>query len=146
VTSSASAAAGPYGITVSAGHTDNANLSATASTIYTVASSTGGGPAVNLSLATPPAAAYPRKKAVPLSARVTSTGRPVLGAPVSFTITKPDGSVVNASYTTKKNGQVAFKYRTTIIDPVGTYRVSAAANVPGAAPSAGLVTTSFVVQ
>jgi len=146
VTSAASAAAGPYGITVTAKHTDNANLFASASTTYTVASSTGSGSSVNLSLATPPEAVYPRKKAVPLSARVTSTGQPVPGASVNFTITKPDGSVVSASYTTKKNGQVAFKYRTTTLDPVGTYQVSAAANVPGTAASAGLVTTSFVVQ
>ena len=146
VTSSVSAAAGPYGITVTAMHSDNAALSASATTTFVIGAPSGGAPSLNVALMTPPASVYPRKRAVPLSARVTSSGQPVPGAPVSFAITKPDGSVVNASYTTKKNGQVAFKYRTTIIDPVGTYRVSAAANVPGTAGSAGLVTTSFVVQ
>jgi hypothetical protein len=127
-------------------HSDNAALSASATTTFVIGAPSGGAPSLNVALMTPPASVYPRKRAVPLSARVTSSGQPVPGAPVSFAITKPDGSVVNASYTTKKNGQVAFKYRTTIIDPVGTYRVSAAANVPGTAGSAGLVTTSFVVQ
>ncbi len=143
VTSAATASSGSYSITVTAAHSDNADLSASASAAYTVA---GGATSVNLSLMPPPAAAYSRKKAVPLSARVTSNGQPVPGAPVSFTITKPDGSVVSASYATKKNGQAAFKYRTTMIDPVGIYWVSAGASVPGTAASAGLVTTSFVMQ
>src|SRR5262249_34836088 len=62
VTSAASAAGGAYGIPLTAKHTDNANLFASASTTYTVASSTGGGSSVNLSLVTPPAAAYPPQK------------------------------------------------------------------------------------
>jgi hypothetical protein len=146
VTSAASASSGSYGITVIATHSDNGNLFASASTTYTVASSQGGGSSVNVSLVRPPAAAYPRKKAVPLVAHVTSSGRPVGGAFVSFTITKPDGSIVSASYKTKKNGQVSFKYKTTMLDPIGTYQAAAGTSVAGTSSIAGLVTTSFVVQ
>src|SRR5262249_26288321 len=105
VTSAASASSGADGLPVRASHSDKAKLFASASTTYTVASSAPGGRSVNLSLARPPATVYRLKKTVPLSARVTSSGQPLSGAPVSFTITKPDGSIVTASYQTKKNGQ-----------------------------------------
>ena len=79
-----------------------------------------------------------------ITAYASDGGLSLSGITVSFAITKPDGSVVTTTGVTKKNGSVTIKYRTTMLDPVGTYWVSA--DTPNAGSPGGLVTTSFVVQ
>jgi len=143
VTSAVTAADGSYNIDATAARSNDATSTDTASTTYQVSSSAPGN-SLNLSVSTN-SSVYTRKKTVSISARLSSGGLPVPGTPVSFTITKPDGTVVTASYMTKKNGTVSFKYRTTLLDPLGTYWVSADTGIAGASLG-GLVTTSFLVQ
>src|SRR5204862_7561742 len=102
------------------------------------------GNSLNLSVTTNQSV-YKLKKHVAISGRLSSGGQPVAGTAVTFTITKPDGTVVSSSLMTKKNGQVSYKYRSTLLDPTGTYWVAAETGTAGASLG-GLVTTSFLVQ
>lgn len=142
VTSPASATDGLYVIGVTAVHSDNANYAGSGSASYTVSNAVGGSPE-NITVSTN-SAVYPRKKPIPITAKVSSNGLAVKGAIVNLTVTKPDGNTVSATLTTRKNGTSVFKFRTTLLDPVGTYWVTADAGNAG--PVSGLVTTSFVVQ
>ncbi len=142
VTSPTSSTSGSYSVGVTSAHGDNPSFSGSTSATYTVSASPGGS-SVIVSVSTS-AQVYARKKPVTISAKVTSGGLPVRNATVSFTITKPDGTTVNGSALTKKNGLTTFKFRTTLLDPVGTYWVSAEAGNNG--PLSGLVTTSFIVR
>ena len=74
---------------------------------------------------------------------MNSSGLPVSGASVNFTLTKADGSLVSGSATTGSNGTAVYKYRVKPKAPVGTYQVNANASLSGISGSA---TTSFVVQ
>jgi hypothetical protein len=136
-----SATNGSYSVGAAAAHSDNPSYSGSTSATYTVQSSAGS--SVNVALSTN-ATVYARRKSVPISARVTARGLPVPGANVHFTITKPDGTTVSASALTKKTGVTSYKFRTTLLDPVGTYWVTA--DTTNASPLSALVTTSFIVQ
>jgi hypothetical protein len=143
VTSPLSATSGSYHVSLTAAHNDNPSYSGSTSATYTVAGSFTGGSSVTVAVSTN-AQVYARKKSVTISAKVTSGVLPVRNAAVSFTITKPDGTTVNGSALTKKNGLTKLKFRTTLLDPLGTYWVTAAAANDGSL--SGLVTTSFIVQ
>lgn len=86
---------------------------------------------------------YSRNQSATITATVNSSGAPVAGASVSFTITKANGSLVTASATTGTTGAAVYKYRVKPKDPFGTYRVNVDANMSGVSASA---TTSFTVQ
>ena len=88
-------------------------------------------------------ASYSRNQSVTITATVNSSGLPVSGASVNFTLTKADGSLVSGSATTASNGAAVYKYRVKPKAPVGTYQVNANASLSGISGSA---TTSFVVQ
>jgi Gametolysin peptidase M11/NPCBM-associated, NEW3 domain of alpha-galactosidase len=143
VTSSSTAAAGSYNIGAAAARSTDATATGSASTSYTV-SAPAASTSLNVSVSTN-STVITRKKAVTITGHVRSGGLAAAHQTVRFTITKADGSVVTASSVSKKNGNAAFKYRTTLLDPVGTYWVAADAGSAGAS-SSGLVTTSFVVQ
>jgi gametolysin peptidase M11/alpha-galactosidase-like protein len=141
VTSSIAATSGSYSVGAAATHSDDPNYAGSTSAIYTVQSS--GGSSVNVALSTN-YTVYARKKAIPISARVTAGGLPVRSASVNFTVTKPDGTTVTAAALTKKSGTTVYKFRTTLLDPVGTYWVTA--DTANTGPLSGLVTASFIVQ
>ena len=143
VASSATAADGSYDIAAAAVRSSDATSTGSATTTYQVNSSTASASSITLSLSTR-STVYSLKKSVMITAHASSGGLSVSGITVSFSITKPDGSVVTAAGVTKKNGLATVKYRTTVLDPVGTYWVSA--DTPNAGSPGGLVTTSFVVQ
>jgi Gametolysin peptidase M11/NPCBM-associated, NEW3 domain of alpha-galactosidase len=140
VTSPFNAAAGSYGISATATKADDAGSTSSATSSYQVNTSA----VPSLSVSTN-AAVVTLKKQVAITARLSSTGLPVGGKTVTFSVTKPDGTVVTATYLTKKNGIATYKFRTTLLDPKGTYWASADAGNAGASLG-GLVTTSFVVQ
>lgn len=141
VTSPFNTSAGSYGISATAAKADDASSSNSATSSYQVSFSAA---ATALSVSTN-SAVVTLKKQVTITARLSSSGRPVGGSSVTFSVTKPDGTVVTARYTTKKNGTASYKFRTTLLDPKGTYWVSADTGTAGASLS-GLITTSFLVQ
>lgn len=141
VKSAGAAANGSYSIGLTAVNAADAGFSGAGSTAYAVGAPAGS--SVNVAVSTS-STIYARKKPIGISAKVTSGVSPMKNAVVIFTITKPDGSVVSGSGKTKKNGLAALKFKTTLLDPVGTYWVTANSGTPG--PLAALVTTSFIVQ
>ena len=74
---------------------------------------------------------------------VIANGSPVVGASVTFTITKPNGAVITAKVTTGSDGKVVYTLRLKKSDPLGTYQVRAYASLNGASGTAG---TSFAVR
>jgi uncharacterized protein YfaS (alpha-2-macroglobulin family) len=87
-------------------------------------------------------ASYTRGQTVTLTADVSANGSPAVNASVTFTITKPNGTVVKQTATTGASGTAVSKLRLKQNDPVGTYQVRADATLNGLAGSA---TTSFMV-
>jgi hypothetical protein len=84
-------------------------------------------------------ASYTLNQAVSIKATVTSSGSPVAGAKVSFTVKKSSGAVVTGSASTGTNGVAVYKLRLGRKDPVGTYEADASALSRNAA-------TNFTVQ
>ena len=78
-----------------------------------------------------------------LSASVLGGSAPAAGASITFTVTKPNGSIVRGTATADASEAATYGLRLRAKDPVGTYQVVAAAILSGATGSAG---TSFVVQ
>jgi hypothetical protein len=75
---------------------------------------------------------YTRTQTVTVTATVNALASPVLGATVSFTMTKSNGAVVRGTATTGANGTAVFTYRfNKKQDPIGTYQVAANANLNG---------------
>jgi hypothetical protein len=85
---------------------------------------------------------YTRSQSVTVTARVTTGGAAVAGAAVSFRVTKPNGTTVNATGTTASDGTARYQLRLKRQDPAGSYHASAA--VTGPAPASA--TTTFSVQ
>ena len=83
------------------------------------------------------------------SALVTSkdslmgTTTPVQGAGVTFTITKPGGSIVTGTSTTDANGVATFKYHIKQKDPTSQWQVQAMAAFNGIT---GTGSITFAVQ
>jgi hypothetical protein len=86
---------------------------------------------------------YTRNQTVSTKAIVQAMGAPVSLAPVTFTITKPNGAVITATVYTGTDGTAVFKYKFKRTDPVGTYLDVAASSLNGLSGSA---ITGFTVQ
>lgn len=89
-------------------------------------------------------ASYARNQTVTITAVVSANGSAVANAGVTVTITKPGGAKVAGSSVSGANGSVVFKYRIGRRDPVGTYQISASANLNNAIT--GSSSASFRVQ
>lgn len=74
---------------------------------------------------------YSTSQNVLTRAVVLSSGVPMVGKGVSFTITRSNGLVVRMTGTTGTDGSVTVKYRLTKKDPSGTYEAKAAATLNG---------------
>jgi len=138
VSSSPSLAAGTYSFTATGTNSTITSYSGSATGVDTLVAPT----SISVSVSTDKAS-YSRNQSVTITATVNSSGLPVSGASVNFTLTKADGSLVSGSATTASNGAAVYKYRVKPKAPVGTYQVNANASLSGISGSA---TTSFVVQ
>ena len=137
VTSPTSATDGFYNVGVNAVNSANSNYSASMSATCVVVSSLGVTVSTDQS-------SYTRTQTVNITAVVSGAGSPVSGTGVTFTVTKADGSRVTGTATTGANGSAVYSYRfNKKRDPVGTYQVTATANLNGVSGSGA---TSFVVQ
>jgi hypothetical protein len=137
VTSPSTAANGFYNLSVTAANSGDSSYSSTASMTCSVISSLGVTVSSNQS-------SYTRNQTATVTALVSSGGSPVSGASVTFTMTKADGSTVTGTATTAANGSAAYSYRfNKRQDPVGTYQVTASANLNGVS---GTGSTSFAVR
>jgi hypothetical protein len=137
VTSPSSATDGFYNVGVTAVNSAAPNYSASGSVTCAIMS----GLAVSIAS---DQASYTRSQTATITAMVTAAGAPVSGASVSFTLTKPNGTKATGTATTGANGSAVFKYRfNKQRDPVGTYQVSANANMNGVT---GTAVTSFSVK
>ena len=87
---------------------------------------------------------YTGNQTVTITALATSVGSPVANASITFTVSKPNGSVVTATATTGSNGAAVFKLRLKAKDPVGVYQARVGANLNNA--MFGSAATSFTVQ
>jgi hypothetical protein len=137
VTSSSSAADGFYTIPVTANNAAEPTYAGSTSATIVVASSLTVGVSTDKS-------SYTRNQQVTVTASVSFQGSPVSGAAVTFAITKSNGTVVTGSATTGTNGSAVYKLRLKKQDPVGTYTVTADANLNNAVFGQG--TKSFAVQ
>ena len=136
VTSPVGTADGNYGVGLAATNASDATRTASASTTYTIASK------LNV-VDTPNASKYTRTQKASVKATVSLLGSMVANAPVTFTMTKPDGSVVTQTGTTGSTGTASFTYafnRRT--DPIGTYQVMSVSSANGLS---GQGSTSFIV-
>ena len=137
ITSPVSATPGAYPIGVTAGSSASAGLSASASTTLQVAGPLTVGVSTNQS-------SYIRGQTVFITANVSDNGAPIKGAKVTFTITRPNGTVVAKTISTKVSGAAIYKLRLKSLDPIGVYQVSADANLKNA--RFGSAAMSFTVQ
>jgi hypothetical protein len=134
VTSPVGTLDGTYGVGTNAA---NGSYNGNANAAYTIVSSLG----VN---AASGASTYSRTQKASVTATVRAGGSVLPGATVTFTMTKPNGTVVTQSATTGSNGTASFTYAfNKRLDPTGTYQVKAVSNANGLA---GQGTTSFLVN
>ena len=136
VTSPATAVNGFYDVGVTA--TNSADTTSTASTVATVVLVS----ALDVSVATDQSS-YTRNQSVVITAVVHANGSPVANASVTFTVTKPNGAVVQQTAITGATGTAVYKLRLKQMDPVGPYLVRTDATLNGISGSA---TTGFTVQ
>ena len=92
---------------------------------------------------TPSQTSYTRSQTVTINTSATANGSPAVGANVTFTLTRADGTVVIGSAITEANGSAVFTYRFRKRDPIGTYTVSVNANLNGVS---GNGSTNFAVR
>jgi hypothetical protein len=138
VSSSSSLSSGTYSFTATGTNSTSTSYSGSATGVDTLVAPT----SISVSVSTDKSS-YNRNQSVTITATVNSSGSPVSGASVNFTITKANGSLVSGSATTASNGAAVYNYRVKPKDPVGTYQVKADASLSGVS---GSVTTSFIVQ
>ena len=139
VTSSSTAAAGSYGIGVGSSSAAASEHTASASATYTVAAAAG---TLSGSIATDKSL-YLRGETVYLSARVLSSGTPVAGASVRFTIS-PGGTATLLNATSGSDGYARSTYKLGKGKAaIGTYGARADATRNGATATAS---TSFTAK
>lgn len=141
VTSPTSASAGSYSVGTTATNSASTSYKGSGSASYSI-----GAAAASLSttVATDKAS-YAPGATVSMTASVTNGGTPVANASVTFTVTKPNGTVVSQSATTGSTGQAVYKLRLNKQkDPVGTYQAKDVATTSGG--SSATAATSFTVQ
>ncbi len=137
ITSPSSATDGFYSAVAVAANGAASNYSATASATCVIVS------AMEVAVSSDKLS-YTRAETATVTASVNALGAPVSGAVVSFTMTKANGAVVGKTVTTGANGVAVFSYRfNKKQDPVGTYQVTAAANLNGVS---GNGATTFAVR
>jgi hypothetical protein len=88
-------------------------------------------------------ATYTRGQTASITAKVSSNGSALAGVGVSFTITRPNGTVVTASASTGADGRAVYNLRLRKQDPVGTYQ---ATGVVAINQSSTTGATSFAVR
>lgn len=137
VTSPTFATSGFYTIGVTATNGSAPTYLASTLATYAIVSS------LNVAVSTDKAS-YARNQTVTITAVVSANGSAVANAGVTVTITKPGGAKVAGSSVSGANGSVVFKYRIGRRDPVGTYQISASANLNNAITGSG--SASFRVQ
>jgi len=87
---------------------------------------------------------YMRSQAATVNATVRAGGVVQAGVPVTFTMTKANGTIVTSTVTTGSNGVAVFKYAfNRKKDPAGTYQVRAQASLNGVSGSGSV---SFAVK
>ncbi len=86
---------------------------------------------------------YARGQTVSLVAEVTTRGAPVVGATVSFTISKSNGAAVSGSATTGADGIALYRLRLRKQDPIGAYQAAAISSADGIRVAGA---TAFTVQ
>ncbi len=116
VTSSSSAAVGTYNVGVTALNSSATSYTTSGSASYSIVTLS----AFSVTASTDKPA-YSRNQTVYLKAVVTWGGAPAPNASVAFSITRPDGSVVNGSGVTGSTGSAVFKYRVKRNDKTGTF-------------------------
>lgn len=139
VTSSASASDGAYSIGVTAGNSANASYAASGSVSYLIAVAA----PLTVTVSTNNSS-YTRGQTVYMTAVVMDNGLPVNRAKVTFRVTKPNGTVITKSITTKTSGAAVYKLRLASQDPLGTYQIRADASLKNA--RFGTATVGFTVQ
>jgi hypothetical protein len=137
VTSPTFATSGFYTIGVTATSGSAPAYLASTSATYAIVTS------LNVAVSTDKAS-YARNQTVTITAVVSANGSAVANAGVTVTITKPGGAKVAGSSVSGANGSVVFAYRIGRRDPVGTYQISASANLNNAITGSG--PASFRVQ
>ncbi|MGH7410090.1 MAG: NEW3 domain-containing protein, partial [Candidatus Methylomirabilis sp.] len=137
ITSPVSATPGTYPIGVTAGSSANAGFSASASATLQVA-----GP-LTVGVSTDQSSYLPRQS-VFITANVSDNGLPINRAKVTFTVTKPNGTEVTKTISTRISGAAIYKFRLRSLDPVGVYQVRADANLNNT--RFGGAATSFTAQ
>jgi M6 family metalloprotease-like protein len=134
VTSAAGAADGSYGIAAIA---TNGTYNGTADASYTIVS------ALSIN-AVSGASNYSRTQRAIVTATVLAAGAVIPGASITFTMTKPNSTVVTQSATTSSNGTAVFSYSfNKRQDPTGTYQLKAVGSSNGVA---GQGTANFLVN
>ena len=136
VTSASAAAGGTYNISASASDSSQPAQSSSGFGTYAVSSP----PSIAVSSTLTSA----RNQSATTTALVLANGSPAVGTTVTFTMTKPNGSVVTGSGVTGSNGSASWKYSfNRKKDPSGTYSVVASTSINGVTLSG---TTSFLIK
>jgi hypothetical protein len=136
VLSPSTAASGNYPISVSAANSADSSNSATGSATCRIS------PSLGVAVSTDKTR-YSRNQSVSVTSAVTAGGSPVVGASVSFSITKSNGAVVNQTGVTGTTGSVTVQFRIRKQDPVGSYQAQAIATLN---KMTGTGAVSFAVQ
>jgi hypothetical protein len=139
VTSSASASGGSYQIGVTARNSANAGYAASGSVSYLIAVAA----PLTVTVSTNKLS-YTRGQSVYITAVVKDNGSPVNRAMVTFRVTKPNGTVITKTITTRTSGAAEYRLRLASQDPRGIYQVRADASLNNA--RFGTAATSFTVQ
>ena len=139
VTSSASASGGSYSIGVTARNSANASYAASGSVSYLIAVAA----PLTVTVSTNKLS-YTRGQSVYITAVVKNNGSPVNRAMVTFRVTKPNGTVITKTITTRTSGTAVYRLRLASQDPLGVYQVRADASLNNARFGGGV--TSFTVQ
>lgn len=136
VTSASTAADGSHAVGVVAANAFDLTKSGSASATYIVASS------LTVQVSTDQAS-YARNQTVSITARIWAGSSVASGASVTFTITKPDGSVVTGTASAGDNGFAVYSLRLRGKPSPGIYQLSAAAGLNGVSGSGA---TSFTIE
>lgn len=136
VASASTAADGSHIVGVAATNAGDLTKSGSASATYVVLSSLTVQASTNQ-------VSYSRNQTVSVTAKIWAGSSVASGASVTFTITKPGGSVVSGTASADANGVAMYSLRLRGKDAGGVHQVSATAGLNGVSGSG---TTSFTVK
>lgn len=89
-------------------------------------------------------ATFSTRQTVPVTSMVLYNSSAAMGAAVTFTLTKSNGSTVSGTATADSTGKAAWSYKLTQKDPVGSYSVTSKASY--SSQTAGAAAVTFTVQ